>query len=321
VKLEFLSPLGGLVALAILLPFAALAVVESRARTARRFLELGEPTFRERLPGLVALAAIPCLLAVGLAQPIVRYTGVERVRTDAEAYYFLDVSRSMLARPSSDGGSRFDRAKSIAERVHQRLTNIPSGIGTLTDRVLPNLFPTGDDEVFTATLEESTDIEQPPPRGYDEVGTLFAAFDTLGSGTFYRPNVRRRLAIVLTDGESRPFDAVDLREQLALAPHVTFLIVRIGDSGDRIYIDGKPERAFVADRAGPIRAEQLATATGGRVFGESDTDGVVDAARKALGSGDEIEQGRTLRVVALGSWFVLAALLPLGFLLWRRNIV
>lgn len=297
-------------------------MTEARARAARRFLGLGQPGIRKRIPGLAALVAIPCLLAVGLAQPIVRYTGADRVRLDTEAYYFFDVSRSMLARSSRNGPSRLDRAKSIAERVHDRLTNLPSGVGTLTDRVLPNLFPTGNDEVFTATVDRTLGIDEPPPRGYDPVGTLFAAFDTLGSGTFYRQGVRHRLAIVLTDGESRPFDAVDLRETLALAPRVTFLIVRIGNANERVYnADGTPEKGYVADRSSMVRTAQLARATAGKVFAEGDLNGVITAVRRSIGSGAEVEQGRTLRVVSLGSWFILAALAPLGFLLWRRNLV
>ncbi len=39
------------------------------------------------------------------------------------------------------------------------------------------------------------------------------------------------------------------------------------------------------------------------------------------GRGPVVERGETLDVISLGRWFALAALVPLGFLLWRRNLV
>jgi hypothetical protein len=42
--------------------------------------------------------------------------------------------------------------------------------------------------------------------------------------------------------------------------------------------------------------------------------------KSATGSGPEVEQGRLLRVLGLAPWLALAALLPLGYLLWRRNL-
>ena len=37
---------------------------------------------------------------------------------------------------------------------------------SLTDRVLPNLFPTADEEVFTATVEQSVGVDRPRPCGW-----------------------------------------------------------------------------------------------------------------------------------------------------------
>src|SRR6185503_10671615 len=118
----------------------------------------------------------------------------------------------MSASRSPESPERFDQALAVAERAHQQLANIPSGVATMTDRVVPSLFPTGNDEVFTATLEDALRVGQPPPRGYDDVGTDFSSLDTLATGTFFGPETKRRVAIVLTDGESREFDSGLLRE-------------------------------------------------------------------------------------------------------------
>ena len=237
-SLELLSPLGALFVLAAALPLAAFAWVERRSSALRSVLALDDPGWRPKLPVVAAVVAIPVLLAVALAQPVIRYTGVHRVRTDAEAFYVFDVSRSMSASRSPESPRRFDQALAVAERAHQQLANIPSGIATLTDRVVPSLFPTGNDEVFTASLEDALTIGQPPPRGYDDVGTLFEAVDTLASGTFFSQAAKHRVAIVLTDGESRPFDPALLREALGAGPKVDFVVMRVGGSRDRVWAGG-----------------------------------------------------------------------------------
>lgn len=190
----------------------------------------------------------------------------------------------------------------------------------MTDRVVPSLFPTGNDEVFTASVEDALTIGQPPPRGYDKVGTLFAAVDTFASDTFFARSVKHRVAIVLTDGESRPFDVADVRQELAGGPPVTFVIVRIWSSRDRVWLGKTPAADYRADPASERRTEDLARATGGEIFPPDNVDGIVGAVRKAVGSGPVVERGQLLRVVGLGRWFALAAVFPLGYLLWRRNL-
>jgi hypothetical protein len=168
----------------------------------------------------------------------------------------------------------------------------------MTDRVVPHLFPTPNDEVFTGTLEQSMRVGSPPAGGFDPVGTLFASLDTLAGTNFFGPGVERRLAVVLTDGESREFDVAALREALAVGPPTRFVVVRFWREHERVWDGNVPERDYRADPDGAIRA-----------------------ARQAVGRGPVVAKGETLDVVALGRWFALAALLPLGFLLWRRNLV
>lgn len=320
-RVEFLSPLGGLLALGALLPLVALLVVETRARRLRAFLGLANPTRRTRAAGIAATVAVPILLGVGAAQPVIRFSDVHRVRTDAEAYYIFDVTNSMEAAGSPGGRTRFERAVAAAEQLHQQLSEVPSGIATLTDRVLPSLLPTGNDEVFTATLEDALRVGRPPPRGFGEVGTLFAAVDTLASGTFYGSEAKYRIAIVLTDGESRPFDVADLRDTLQRGPSVSFFVLRFWHDDERIWKGNTPNARYRSDPNSEQRVDDLARATGGRQFGEGSVEGLANAVEDALGSGPEVERGQILRVVALGRWAVLAALFPLLFLFWRRNLV
>ena len=64
----------------------------------------------------------------------------------------------------------------------------------------------------------------------------------------------------------------------------------------------------------------MAAATGAEVVSEDELGHAVRAVRSAADSGP-VAVGTQLKVVPLGRWFVLASLVPLGFLVWRRNIV
>ena len=319
-RLELLSPIGALFVLAVALPLGALAWVERRSDRLRAILGLEDPGLRAKIPIVASLVAIPVLLSIALAQPVIRYTGEHRVRTDAELYYVFDVSRSMAASPSPESPRRFDRAIETAERLHQRLADIPSGVATMTDRVVPSLFPTGNDEVFTATLEDALAIGQPPPRGYDDIGTDFASLDTLASGTFFGPKAKRRVAVVLTDGESRPFDSALLREALGGGAPIDFVVMRYWSPRDRIWQGGSPVKDFRPVEASEARTAQLVRATDGTEASPGDIDRIARTVRSAVGSGPQVEQGQLLRVISLGKWFALLSLVPLGYLLWRRNL-
>src|ERR687895_494682 len=126
--LVFLSPRGALVAVAVLLPLLALVLVRRRAGRVRRTLGLLPP--RRALLGVVIGAMLLAAACVGLAaaQPVVEQTTKVRMRTDAEAYVVLDVSRSMLARRGAGGTTRFARAKATAVALRSTLPQIPFGV-------------------------------------------------------------------------------------------------------------------------------------------------------------------------------------------------
>lgn len=320
-SLTFLTPIGFLLALGAVVPVVALAASSRRAREARRALDLAEPPLRSYVPTALALAAIPCLLAVALAQPVLRVSEQHRVRVDAEAFYVFDSSRSMLAAPRPGTPTRFERAVTVAQRIHSSLRNVRSGVATMTDRVLPHLFPTADEEVFTSTVEQALVVNGPPPRGYERVGTLFAALDTLAGTNFFDGGVKHRLVFVLTDGETAPYDGPALRAALAEGPPTDFVVVRFWRSNERIWHGEEPERGYRADPRSAEMVRQLASFTHAKTFEEGQTRGAVGAARELIGTGPVVEQGTALRIHPLSRWFVLAAFVPLVPLLWRRNIV
>lgn len=319
--LTFLTPLGAAVAVAAIVPLAGLALHERRLRRLRDVLRLEQPALRARLPSILALAAVPVLIGLALAQPVLRSTRPQYVRTDAEAVYVVDVSRSMLASSGSHGATRLERAARAALHMRTALATVPSGVASMTDRVLPLVFPTPDEEVFAATLAESLHIESPPPRGFDKVGTLFESLDALGGTNFFDPGIKHRLAIVLTDGESRPSYLPTLRDALAGKPRTDFLIIRFWRSGERIHDADPGDRAYRPDPGGARMTAQLAQVTHGYAFDASDLSGAIAKARALLGTGPVHKQGESLHVISLARWIALASLLPIAFILWRRDFI
>ena len=63
----------------------------------------------------------------------------------------------------------------------------------MTDRVLPHLLPSVDQDVFQATVERSIDIEKPPPRtSLLSSATSFDALAAIRTQRFFSPRARKR---------------------------------------------------------------------------------------------------------------------------------
>jgi hypothetical protein len=319
--LVFLTPAGALLALGALLPLAALALNERRARRARRSLGVDAPPYTSYIPAAAALALVPVLLGLALAQPVLQSTRTVRQRSDAQVFYVFDTSESMRASAAPRRPTRVARALAAAGQIHLALREVPSGIATMTDRVLPNVFPTSSEQVFTATLAETVGVDRPPPKGLNDIATTFASLDTFAGTNFFSQGIANRLVILFTDGETAPYFAGDLHEALRPAPHTRFVIVRVGRPSDRIFIGGRADRNYRPDPAAGQATRTLASVVGGRAYSEGDLKGAVGAARQFLGNGPLHGVGEGLHVVALARWLVVASFLPLGFLLWRRNLV
>ncbi len=319
--LIFLTPIGAVVAVAVIVPLAGLALHERRLRRLRAVLQLEQPPLRRRAPSLLALATIPALISLALTQPVLKSTRAQYVRTDAQTFYAFDISRSMLASSGSHSATRLQRAAQAALQLRTELGNVPGGVASMTDRVLPLLFPTPDQEVFAATLDESLRIESPPPRGFDTVGTLFESLDAFAGTNMFDPGITHRLVFLFTDGESRPYFVPTLRDALAAKPRTDFVIIRFWNPGERIRAGGPGDGAYRPDPTSAAMVAQLVGITHGYAFDENRLSAAASTARKLLGSGPVLKRGETLHVISLARWIALSALIPLGFILWRRSLI
>jgi hypothetical protein len=307
-----LTPLGGLAMLAVLVPLAALALAERREHRGRVALGLPAPPARRRLPLLLSVALVPVVLGIAAMQPVLRTTTAVKVRTDAQAYYVVDTSRSMLASKTPRSKTRIARARADAIRLRNELPEIPSGIATITDRVLPDLLPNDDASVFTSTMGSVVGVDEPPPASVNVIATSLNALRALGTQSYYSPAARKRIAFVFTDGESRTVDQQLVAKQLATDPGVHVIFVHVSAPGESVYDDGRPESGYHEDPASGQTLAQLAAAIGGSSFGEGDLAGAAAAARRALGQGPTTVVGRSQRLVRLAPWIALLALLPLA---------
>src|SRR3954452_9092996 len=319
--LTFLTPWGALLALCAVLPVGALALNERRARQARQALGLEAPPARAWISTALALALVPVLLGLALAQPVLQSERLARMRSDAQTVYIFDTSESMRASHGPSRATRLARAVSMAERLPASLQNLPSGGGAMTDRLRPNIFPTSSESVFAAALGETVGVDRPPPKGFGDTATTYAALDTFVGSNFFDVGIPHRLVVLFTDGESAPYFGGDLHQALRTRPRTQFVIVRLGSADERIYGAGGVDRSYRPDPAAAESARRLASFVSGRAFSEGDVAGTLAAAHTFLGRGPLAGIGQGLHVVGLSRWLVLATLIPLLFLLWRRNIV
>lgn len=317
--ISFLTPWAALFATWAVVPLGALWLLERRAAGVHEALGGSSPGRRAFLPYAVAIGVLVGLLALAVAQPVLVVDQTRAERTDAAAFVVVDTTRSMLASSGPGGVSRFERARRLAEEVRDRLVDIPVGLATLTDRTLPHVFPSTDATSYRASLERAIGVERPPPGSYERIGTAFEALATVKNASFFDSAASKQLLIVLSDGESQPTAVQRLASTLAGPPRITPLFVQVWKPDEHVYLDGVLDPAYVTDPRSTADLQQIAKATRGAVFAEDDVDGVVSKAREVLGEGETAPRTIGSRRVALGPWLLVAAVLPLGFLLWRRN--
>jgi hypothetical protein len=275
---------------------------------------------RSLVPLAVALAAVPCLLGLAAMQPIIETTKTIDERTDVEVFVVADVSRSMLASSRAGSRTRLERVQAEAEQLRAQLPGVPVGILSLTDRLLPHLFPTADETVFRSTLAKSIGIERPPPALFFSTrATQLNALAGVPERGFFSPSARKRLLVVYTDGESQPVDA-ELTRAFARKPRVETLFVHVWGADERIYETGVPERGYTPDPRSAAALRHAADLTGGRVFEETESGAAADTAAELIGDGPTRERVLEGERRALMPYATMLALLPLGFVLIRRNL-
>ena len=315
-----LTPLGAVLGLAVALPLAALVLVRRRGFEVRRAIGLPEPTALARRLPVAALLGTALLLGLAAAQPRLEWTSARQVRSDAEAFVVLDTSRSMLARSGPGSPIRYDRASRAALRFRSAFDDVPIGIASFTDRVLPHLFPSVDDDVFVATLRRSIGIDRPPPQGtFASTATRLAALESVVSRRFFTPTSRARLLLVITDGESVPISGAKIGAAFRRPPGVDTIFLHVWDGSERVYDGADPEPQYSPDPRSRGILDAAAATLGGHVYGEDELGAAIVKAHDLLGDGTTVTRGERRNQLALAPYLAGAVFLPLALLLWRRD--
>jgi len=302
-------------------PLGALWLLERRKTRVRSALGLAAPPVRGRRLAVGALVAFAALVATASAQPVLLRQDPVSVRDDAEAYVVIDITRSMLASPTREGETRLERAVRVARRIRAAVPDVPVGLASFTNRVVPHVFPTDDAAVFGSGLRRSIGIESPPPdRAAGAVLTAFDALAPLQTHNFFAPGARRRVAVIVTDGETSPVSPLTVAA-LRRPPALELVLVRVWSPGERIFgATTATDRSYRSDPASTETLRAFTRDTGARLYPESDVRRASTEVARLLGRGRPVRAGSQVSAQPLAAWAFGLALLPLGYLLWRRNL-
>ena len=312
-SVTFGLPAAALGALAGLVPVAVALARTRTDRRLRRELGLGGPPLAGQLARPAAFACAFGLLGLAAAQPSVRTEHTRVARADAQMVVILDSSRSMLASSGPTGFARYRRAAAFAYRLRSELPEVPAGLSSLTNRVLPYLFPTADASAYDLVLAKAYGIERPPPAltAGSKWVTTFDPLSEVARRHFFSASARRKVLVVLTDAETRDFDARGVMEQL-LQTGITPIIVRFWHRGERIYNGGRPVGSYRATDPPSLVALRDA---GWPMYRETELAAVVRRVEVAIGSGPVSRVGYDRRETSIAPMIAFAALAPLLLLL------
>lgn len=316
--LSFTTPLGAVVGLLAIVPLAALLLTELRARRVRNVLGLGAPGRLVTALLALSVAATGLLVGAAAAEPVLERGTTRHERTDVNAWVVVDQTRSMLAARGARLPNRIARARELAVQLRAAVPELKVGVASFTDRTLPHLFPTLDEDVFAATVRHSIGIERPPPSRRRRTATALAALEALGTHGFFPATPERRIAVVLSDFETDPFSVAQLGARLR-RQRIELVLVHVWDSSERIF-GGVEDAGYRPDPASRRTASRLAAAANGQAFGETDAGRAASALLRQLGSGTLEPRWQERARTELAPWLALAALVPLGVILWRRNL-
>ena len=319
-SLAFLTPAAMLVGLLAVLGVLVLRSVGRRSDALCVALRL-EPTGRPRVVlDSLPLVAVAFLLAAAAAQPVLSVRQAREGREGVEVITVIDVTRSMLARRSPSEPTRLDRSRALAKEVRGAFREVEFGLTSLTDRVLPHLFPTLGVNSFAATVDRAIGIERPPPDRRSRRATALGALAELGRSHFFSPESYRRVALVITDGETVPVDLGTLRARLVNG-RVATIFVHVWRQDEAIFeSEDSASAAYRPDASSSRALRRIAGAVDGALFVEGETSEVIGEIRRLVGDGPKVPRGRELRTIALAPHLAAAAFLPLLLLLRRRNV-
>src|SRR5687768_13213355 len=109
------------------MPLAVFVGRRRRVGQVRAALGLKDGAGRSWLVLAICLTAVPVLVGVAAAQPVITSARTVPQRSDVEVFVVVDTSRSMLASAGSGEPTRFDRARDDVIALQDQLREVPLG--------------------------------------------------------------------------------------------------------------------------------------------------------------------------------------------------
>ncbi|HET9509264.1 MAG TPA: hypothetical protein VFO81_15070 [Gaiellaceae bacterium] len=319
-SLSFLTPAAGLVGLLGVLAVLVLRRVARRSDHLCERLQLPAERRRRTLWESVPLVAIAALLGLAATQPVLSRREAREGREGVEVITIMDITRSMLARRSSTEPTRLERGRTVSKQVRAELADLPFGVASVTDRVLPHLFPSLGVNSFTATIDRAIGIDRPPPDRTSRRATALNALAELGRVHFFGAQTARRIAVVVTDGETVPVSDLGAFRQRLVDGRVSLIFVHVWHEDEAIFENADTvNEAYKPDPTASRSLRRIAGAVDGALFTEGQAREVAAEIRRLAGEGRTVPHGNELRSIALAPHAAAAAFLPLLLLLRRRN--
>jgi hypothetical protein len=318
--LTFATPWGAVIAVAGAAALVAVAVGEQRIRRLCRLLGLRPPSGRPSIAVGAAIAGIAVLLALAAAQPVVASEQNKKGRADAEVFVIFDVSHSMAAAETPRSPTRLERARRDAKALRALVPGVPIGIASLNDRLLPHLFPSLSITAFDATADQTIDINRPAAQlSYGGgIGTKLGTIGDIATQGYFG-KVPKRLAVVLTDGETLTEGLDSLPSRLRQG-HVRAIFVRYWAASEHIFLaGGRIDGGYVPDQSSGAAFQGIAQTVSAPLLEGGHASALAATVRTALGKGPTGPRGRDLGSMELAPYLVLLAFPLLAFVLIRRH--
>jgi hypothetical protein len=137
---------------------------------------------------------------------------------------------------------------------------------------------------------------------------------------YFPKSARKRVLVVLTDGESQLLvEPGEFATAFKRKPLVQTIFVRLWDEDERVYQAGVAEVGYRPIAGSGAQLDQIASLIEAEVVDESEAGEVPELVAELVGAGPTTTREHEGKRRALMPWITLAAVFPLGFVLFRRN--